>query len=448
MKRIELVRSGSGGCVPAAGAARLGLFFTLSLLLGGCATYSETFTPVERKLAAQQPEHALQLLEKRRHSRRDEVLYLLNKGMLLRMTRDYEASNQAFEAAKRRINELYGASITEQAASFIINDGTRSFVGAEFEQVLVHLYMALNYLEMRQLDQARVEALQVDIRLREIAEHVPESAYTEDAFARYLTGIIYEERGEWSDAMIAYRKAYQSYNKYHDRFGTEIPVFLKYDLLRLSERMGLTQELARYKREFSISQWQDVASLRRQGELIFMLHNGLAPKKREQSAMVINPQSGRLIRVSLPEYQPRPQPVLRARLIVDGDRVRTQVAEDITGIAIKSLEAKMPAITARAVARAVLKDQTAKQAGKQHELAGLMVNLMNVMTERADTRSWATLPGNIHFARLPLPPGNYAVKVELLGSGDAVLATRELSNITIRAGEKNYYSYHWIPSRL
>jgi len=150
--------------------------------------------------------------------------------------------------------------------------------------VLVHLYMALNYLELGQRDEARVEALQVDIKLREIAEKFPESKFTEDALSRYLTGMIYEELGEWSDAMIAYRKAYEAYQKYQSNFGVAIPSMLKLDLVRLAQRQGLGDELAQYRKEFGIAPPPKKKAVADdpQGELVFILNNGLAPIKREK----------------------------------------------------------------------------------------------------------------------------------------------------------------------
>ncbi len=367
--------------------------------------------------------------------------------MLLRMNRDYRGSNDAFEAAKRRIDALYGVSVHEQLTSFLVNDSTQSFVGEQFEQILIHLYEALNYLETGQLDNARVEALQIDIKLREQAERTSAKSYTEDAFARYLTGLIYEELGEWSDAMISYRSAYEAYIKYRQKYGMPIPAFLKYDLLRLAQRQGLNDEVQKYKAAFSIDTWPSQASLQDSGELVFMLHNGLAPIKREHSVVVNNPANGRLARISLPYYQSRLSPVTQARIVVNGKEVTTAVVEDINSIAIKDLQAKMPAITARLVARSVVKNQMAREAGKQNDLAGILVNVTNVLTERADTRSWLTLPHNILFARMPLPPGSYTVKVELLGNNRQILAVREFNDVTIKQQQKSYLSYHWVSSQ-
>ncbi|MCK7580705.1 MAG: hypothetical protein MZV65_37085 [Chromatiales bacterium] len=214
----------------------------LALAASGCTTYSSSFTSIEPQLAAQQYDSALQALEKQGYAQRDEVLYLLNQGMLRRMNGDYAGSNVSLEMAKGRMDALAATSVSETTLTFVINDATESYVGEEHEQVLLHLYKALNYLQLRQLSEARVEALQVDIRLREISGKFSGAQYTEDALARYLTGMIYEELEEWSDALIAYRKAYEAYQRSAATTAVPVPRVLQYDLLRLTQRQGLVAE--------------------------------------------------------------------------------------------------------------------------------------------------------------------------------------------------------------
>jgi len=105
----------------------------------------------------------------------------------------------------------------------------------------------------------------------------------------------------------------------------------------------------------------------------------------------------------------------------------------------------MPVITARAIARMAVKDTMAKAAssggGNSSSstgagLLGLAVNITAVLTERADTRSWFTLPGEIHLARLSLPPGEYNVKIELHGPDERVLEAGELQDRAAEGGEE------------
>lgn len=391
-----------------------------------------------------QPQEALQTLERQHPPERDRVLYLLNKGMLLRMNGDYVASNGAFEAAKRLTSELSAVSLREQSESFIINDATRSYVGEEYEQVLVHLYEALNYLDLGQLYEARVEAVQVDLALQAYHERFSKAGYTEDAFARYLNGMIYEDLGETSDAMIAYRKAYEAYQDYQRNYGVAVPPLLKRDLLRLTREMGLDDELQRYEKAFGI----DADTARRDpktGEVVFILSNGLVPIKRQASSLVPNPAIKRLIRISLPYYQYRTSGAAYARVTAGDRQAETAVMENVAAIAIQNLEEKMPAITARAIARAVIKAKLADEADKKGDpLLGLVVNIAGIATEVADTRSWLTLPDNIQMARLRLAPGTYTVKVDLYGDHGRVLKERTFSDVIVKQGRMTFLTYDWI----
>ena len=68
-----------------------------------------------------------------------------------------------------------------------------------------------------------------------------------------------------------------------------------------------------------------------------------------------------------------------------------------------------------------------------------------IATERADTRSWLTLPANVQMARLPLPPGSYDVSVELLGNSGQVIETRTFPQVAIRKEHKTYLTEQSMP---
>jgi uncharacterized protein len=428
--------------------------------LGGCATYSGSFAVIERDLAAQKYDAALLNIEKESESTKDRVLYLLNKGMVLRMKRDFSGSNIALESAKAEMDRLYAASVSENALSVMVNDSTVSYSGDNYERVLLHLYMALNYLELGQHDSARIEALQVDAKLREFAEKIPDSKYAEDAFTLYLTGMIYEDRGEWSDAMISYRSAYNVYKKYQTNYGLAMPSILKTDLLRLARQQGLTDELDRYKKEFGIELPNSKGVAKDQGELVFILNNGLAPIKREKAINSFEASTASMVRIALPAYESRINNVVSARISVSDKQNTTELMEDIDAIAKKNLDSNMPAIIARSLARVVIKAAASKKArdtalnnkNNDNAMAGVLgafaLQVAAVASERADTRSWLTLPSNIQLARLALPAGSYSVKVELLGMDKQVITTQDYPGIVIKKARKTFLTQHWVPNQL
>ncbi|WP_322567147.1 hypothetical protein [Thiohalophilus sp.] len=415
----------------------------LLLLQAGCASYSRHFEQEIQTLASQDPAAALAALDKQHHPERNRVLYHLNRAMLLHMLGDYAASNDEFEQAKNVIEQYQATSISEESAAFFINDGTRTYTGSSLEQLMLHVYAAINYLLQNQVDAARVEALQIDVRLRQLQEADPDSILSIDPFVRYLTGLIYEQLGEIDNAMIAWRKAYNAYLEHQKVYGINVPRILKQDLLRVSRQLGLTEEYNEYQARFDV---EDRQRDREQSELIVLFHKDLAPIKRSQRIAQVDPTTGYLVHFALPVYEPRHSHLSHARVVVAGQRTRTEPMEDISAIALRTLQENMSAITARALARAVVKYKMSRQAGENDGLAGLLMNIAGVVSEQADTRSWLTLPGEIQMARVTLPPGDYNVSLELIGMSGQVTHSRQLGRVNLSPGGKQYLSYLWFPA--
>jgi hypothetical protein len=428
----------------------------LLMLQSGCASYSYSFQSVERAIVEGQPDQALAILDKLHDRgsffRKADVLYQLNKAMVLRMQQQYIASNQAFEQAKSLMEQYDAFSVTEQATSFMVNDATRAYVGEPFEQVLLHLYEALNYLQMDKPDEARVEALQVNQRLQQLNAKIKNPIYTEDALVRYLNGIIYEQLGEYSDAMIACRKAYEAYLDYQRNFGVSPPKSLQQALLRLSRQQGLDEEYRHYRQAFGLEETLDVYQRRQMGELVVIVNSGLAPVKREQAINTIAPTSGQLVRVAVPYYVARDDNlggVTAAAINQDsGEHYQAQgeLVQNIDNIAFKTLEAEMPAIIARSAARVVTKYQITREISRQDNALGLLSNIINMVTERADTRSWLTLPKTIYLARIALEPGVYDINLQYLSTYGSALDNNQLTGVNIDAGQTHYIALHRVPA--
>jgi hypothetical protein len=407
----------------------------LLAMAGGCATYGDWVGEMERQIAAQDLPGALSTLKDRTAGHeRDAVLYDLNRAMLLRMAGDYEQSNGAFEQAKAAIDRLDAVSVTEQGSAFAVNDMLRSYTGEPFERVLLHVYAALNYLELGRPDDARVEILQLDVLLGQ------EGHREGEAFARYLSGMIFEALGQYDDAMIAYRQAYTAYRRGDPAGG--VPPALGRDLVRMAARVGgLEDELRTYRQEFDLP--EGVPGPRpEEGEVIFLLHSGLVPIKRD-NVIGAATRDGKLVMVSMPYYENRAPRVTGAQLHADAAVAVTTPVEDVDAVALATLEREKPAILARAIARAAVKHEASERADKEGDLLGVVVNIAGAVSERADTRSWSTLPNRISLARMPLAAGRHEVHVALQDYAGAVIATRDYT-VDIAPGAKRFISLHWV----
>jgi len=409
----------------------------LAFYTGGCATYSQQAVSMRDNLLAGRADLATIAAEKEDEGQ-DDVLASLNKGMLRRMTDDYSGSNRIFELAKQRIESLYGISVTDTAASLTINDAMRDYKGARYEQVLLHAYMAMNYLQLGEPDSARVEMLQADVKMMEWGEQPDE-----DPFVRYLAGMIFEALGEKDQALVSYRKAMNIYLATRNEQYLDVPIMLKKDVLRLLTDLGLRDEYRRMKTGLGLDGFQPTEADGNHGELIVILNSGLAPIRTEASIMTFAPEVQNLVRVAFPVYQSGPTPAKRSRLRAGGNLVDLETVENIDSLARHALDEEMPLIMTRAIARAVVKYQSQKSANEQHALAGFLLTVTNLATERADTRSWTTLPKEIQMTRVMLPAGQQDVSIEILNAAGSVVDVINAS-VDIRPQQLSFLTRHWI----
>ncbi|MDR3347083.1 MAG: hypothetical protein LBN32_00560 [Helicobacteraceae bacterium] len=412
------------------------LIFSAAVILCGCTPYSNSFAPIERELIADNPQGALEKITRNKPPDRDRLLFDLNRAMILLMIGDHDQSIMAFDDAKAAIGEFDAISVSEQVSSTLVNDGMIAYYGDDYERVYLHFYDIINYLLLGDSEGARVETMQADERLK----HIGTGRYEDDAAMLYLSGIVFEATREPENALVAYRRAYQSYK--NGFFGVAMPQSLKYDLVRLSDRLRIGNELRQYRREFGIDR---VDYGKNTGEMIVIASVGLAPIKRPVDFMSVSPLG--LISISIPRYERRPRfgaPVLA----IGNQQIVMERLSDIAAIAHNTLEAKMPEIIARTTARIVAKKgmehAAAAVGGKNDNGAGafakLVVGLVNIATEVADTRSWLTLPDEIYIARAHVPSGRYNVFVAMQNG-----VQKDYGTLEIKAGDRLLLAPNLIP---
>jgi uncharacterized protein len=426
--------------------------------LSGCGPGVHQYVQMENLQEKQQFAEADAVIVKHKsdYGDRNAVLYDFDRGIMLHLAGQYAESNQFLAQAEDRIDQLYTKSVTAEAGAMLTNDTTLPYEGEDFEKVMINVIAALNYAYLGQLDDALVEARKVDHKLNLFNDkYEKKNVYKRDALAQYLSGILYEAKGEINDAFISYRKAFEAYGDYRKFYATPLPPPLPADLLRTASALGFTEEYEDYHKQFPNTRWTSEKVLRGQGELIFISYVGRSPVKEDYfiDAPIPNGKRGTyILRVALPKFVPRPDRVgaTEVHLIPADNGTGTAgeisqqafLAEDITAIAKKNLEDRIARITAKAIARAVAKYQATREAEKTGgPLAGLLANVVAVATERSDNRSWRTLPDRILMARLAAPPGNYTVAVDYYDRAGKSIERKTFPAMTLKAGEKRFLGY-------
>ncbi len=395
------------------------------------------FREVDTDVAAGKYDEAIAGVRKNssQYGEKSSVLLNLDLGALHHYAGNNDSSTAYLLNAEKEIDELFTKSISTEVMSFVLNDNLLPYEGEDFEKVMVNMFLALNFAEKGLPDDALVEARKVDLKLREYArQYEDKNAYREDAFIRYLAGALYESSGEVNDAFISYRTSYETYGVYLENYGTATPKFLLDDLVRTARELGFDDEAEKY---IGLG-GQDYEPVRKpQGSILVIVYAGKGPIKVEERPTVsIADDDGVLhtFQVALPKFVPRmtaPRDyVVTARSDSASTGGTAVLAQDITAIAKKCLEDRLALIYLKSGGRALLKFLAAEKAKSGIKdskgsklgnfLGSLGVDIAVRLTEKADVRTWRTLPAEIHILRLNVPDGSYALQVESSDGGFSV----------------------------
>ncbi|MEK7286105.1 MAG: hypothetical protein AAB035_02260 [Nitrospirota bacterium] len=457
------------------------LFFITGMV--ACSPFSAHYSLVDQSLAAHDQIGADAIIQKEegRYGKNNRLLYLMDRGMTLSLSGRHKESNAMLEQANRVADGLYTESLTKHGLSLLTSDTALPYTGEDFEQVMIHLIMALNYAQLGEIDEALVECRRLDTTLNRIndADQDKKNGYKEDAFARYFSGILYEARGGregLNNAFISYRKGYEIYQDWEKTYGTPIPAMIAADLLRTSEALQMREEHEAYQKLFPTTRWSRIADQKSKAEVIVISMNGKSPyKENVYLDLVVNQNAvntilatshweanvgsgeavfstlGQMVRVAFPRYVPQKSNTRHLLISLSGLKPfygQSFLVHDITAIAKRSLDDRIVRISARAIARAALKAAAVRKASKKADseisggggiLLGKIAEAAVALTESADNRSWRTLPDQIHLSRMVVPPGTYKVSGQFIGqSGNKTIDTLLPREVTLKAGEKRF----------
>jgi uncharacterized protein len=386
------------------------------LILTGCAgNYHDTMSPVYHAVQSGNYQQADELLsqEPDLSEGNERLLYFLDKGMIAHLNGDYDQSNQLFEQAVQQFEALDYISVTGTASEWLISELGQPYRGEDFERVMVHYYMALNYLMLNDLEDALVECRRLNTLLRESNDRYEQkNVYKTDAFVLYLSGLIYEAMGATNDAFIDYRKAYDIYTSDYDAFyGTPVPSQLHENLLRTASALGFDDEVERYAQGSLNPTFASQEAYRESARLVVIWDNGLIPYKVQRIYRDYidlgdrRDDDGCYLKFAFPMFVPRPSLYTQASVSIAGHTQQLELAEDLSQIAMKNLEDRRLRTIAQAITRNVLKCSAEYELHQQSEVLGWLFALLTEVTEQADTRSWLLLPADIHIAQFLIPPG-------------------------------------------
>ncbi|WP_376712155.1 COG3014 family protein [Vibrio ruber] len=370
-----------------------------------------------------------------------KILDNMEKGRVYFLNKDVPESQSFLEQsdqAVRRQQDQAIISISREASSagsLLANDNLREYVPADYELGFLHLYLALSYVYKNQLEDALVElrrANQVQEKARNQREdellkerdrlkqegiqpnlgglmaRYPSTGSTlqsiQNGYLFYLSGLLYEASGDLNDAYVDYRRALAVAPE-----NTSVAQ----STLRCAQKLGMDQDLVSLRKKYGHLQRLG----QNQGRIIIIQEQGIVDQlKGWQLSLPIYDSLGRmnLYSLALPYYSAY-QPSDALPVMLDGVTVAGQRLVDTNLMARKQLNERIKSIVFRQILRLTLKNalrkETAKDDNNGAEVANLVLNVWNTLTEQPDTRSWITLPGTVFSATKIVSAGEQTLSV-------------------------------------
>jgi hypothetical protein len=328
-------------------------------------------------------EHLSQKIEKEGESR-DELLYLLDLGITQNTAGKYQESIKTFAKAEKIAEIKDYTSLSQEVASVLSNENTKNYKGEDFEKILINVYQLINYACLGENSEALVEARKID-RLLHMMITDGQRKYKQNAFARYISGILHEGSREWNDAYIDYKKVAELEPGF---------TLIATDLYRSAIKMNARDYAQEVIKKYNLTKEQQELAIKNQRypEIVVLYQNGISPVKEP------NPDYA-----SVPRFKSRHNPVQFSDVWLDGVSVgKTQTLMNVEAVAMENMNEKYGGMIAKRLASTVVKNVAAEVIRKKNETLGQIAYALAWLSEQADLRSWNLLPKDLQVIRIPV----------------------------------------------
>lgn len=444
-----------------------------------CGSYNQKFQKYYGQLEAGRYNKAFGALDDIRFLKkpRNLFLYYAEKGRVAHLMGAYDTSNHFLNLADHYVEDNRNKNAADIAKSTLLNPMMERYRGEPFERFMLNYYKAVNYAALGKTEDALVEARRISLAENELedSKNNKSNKYSRNAFAMNVQGIIYEMARDYNNAFISYRNSAETYlqNDNQTWYGVQLPDQLKADVIRTANLNGFTDLSEYFQKKFPGTNADQKSGV---GELIVFIESGRAPVKMEENLMFMlikgeggifsftDPTGGfnipfdvaryggesklgnlRSFRIALPKYalvSPNFSPV---SVQANNQSFSAELAENINETAFRTLqERKLKDITealtrlavkkmaeagARSAGEAIAKNNSKEKDDKKKaenaeavgDAVGLLFQAFSLLSEKADTRNWQSLPAYISYVRIPLNMGENIIEIQAPGRRTGVI---------------------------
>jgi hypothetical protein len=412
------------------GRALIAMIMVASLAQSGCASMMQASrnSSMDREIVGGDYRAAALLAESRLGLQPDEPVVFSPKNVLdhldaaaawqlannpTRSIRQYDAAEQALKDVETENSALSGA---KTLGAVFYNDSALDYVPSPGESILINVEKALDFWQLGDMANTRVELNRADDRTRRAVEHYSAeiAAAKADAEGRNVAdasdaGVLGRVKSEFPEM-----SQWQPYKEFI------LPAATYLKALYLSRLGGDSSDLdsanTLYKRLGDIVGAHPVIDLERaesargpvcpKHDCIWVLvEYGLGPTLDERRFDLPVPTSSGFVAVSLA----LPHLVTRTHsdrvpfaIAYDDNRLDPVVFSSMDRVVETEFSKRFPAIVTRAVVSATLKAVTQNEVNRKvdNPLVSLMVNLASAASTSADIRMWRSMPSRWALARV------------------------------------------------
>lgn len=355
----------------------------------------------------------------------------LEKARLQFLANNWVASQKSFEIAYQQVQDQEQAAKIQisnglqNVSAVVTNDNVIGYEIPSYEQGMLHSYQALNYLYQGRLEGALVEVRRANlvqenalktnqaelykaqeamankgVNANELNKNYPSMAGLigevknsfQNAFTFYLSGLLYEAGKQPNDAYIDYKRAIEIYPN---------NTYLQQDVLRLAKKLGMHEDYARFEQKFGPYQ---AVNQENSGQIVVIFEQGIVSAKQEASLNlpVFNTRADfKFFTFALPVYRGRLSTLMPLNISLDEKSYLSQEIVRLQSLASKDLQEKLPGLVTRQAIRLIAKEQIRHNLSKSGgDVGNILASLYNIASEKADTRSWSSLPDNVQIMRI------------------------------------------------
>lgn len=456
----------------------LGILMSILILASCVTTRNSKFVEIDESVAAGDFEEAVTTIEDSRddlYGNRDGVLYYLDTGMLYFYNRDYERSIVQFNEAERLIEEYFTKSMSQAAASLLLNDNQIDYAGEDFEDIYLNVFKSVSFIQQGDYEAAFVEVRRINNKLNLLEDkyqglaarynqsedaaidiEAGESRFYNSALARYLSLIMYRADGnfdgariDWEQLEIAFREQSNLYTHPNpfDRSIIEPSDSARLSVLSFVGEAPLKRAETLYI--VTSNNWVEILYAG-EGDKGVLIPEGYA------AFPYPGIEGGYRFKFQLPRMERRGSDVTRIRVIADGRPVgELALLEDMERIAIDTFNVKKPIIFLKTITRTIVKGIVAERGKEEMQQAGLESGSMlglaagligSVATdvavdasEQADLRVSRFFPAYTYAGEWDIDPGTYDISIEYF-NGSGLLRVEEIGPVQVEAGALNLVS--------